>query len=183
MPEVSVQNDNYRITVEYVAENIELHGFEDALRMAADATRAAARSGNQANQPVAIPAAGTNWKIDKWWGHLGTRSREFWEAAARHVQTNPRFTFAELAQATGHDKGALKAEHRNSWKAIRDEGAPNPLNRTWDASQACNVYTMPDEVRDELLRLAGGTAPPVAPTPADPAPTGTATQAAPAQVA
>jgi hypothetical protein len=105
--------------------------------------------------PPAATAAPEDWGIDKWWEHLGGgNSRSFWTEAARHLQTHRSFTFDELAAATGIDKQSLRSYHRNSYRAINDESAPDPLGGEWDANQGCNVYTMVDVVRDEILRLS-----------------------------
>ncbi len=108
--------------------------------------------------PPRVPTPPANatvadWKIADWWEHLGEGSRSFWKEAGRHLQTHGSFTFDELAAATGIDKQSLRSYHRNSYRAINDESAPDPLGGEWDANRGCNVYTMPDVVRDELLRL------------------------------
>jgi hypothetical protein len=152
--QVSVQNGPFRVTVEFADDDKALVGLKDVLKMAEDATRGAVGPATSpAQQTTATGPA--NLKVAEWWGHLGSRSKEFWESAAVLLGTTGSFTFEELARATGVDKGALKAEHRNSWKAIKDESAPDPLDGKWDASRGCMVYSMKDEVRRELLRLAG----------------------------
>lgn len=101
---------------------------------------------------TALPAA---WNVEGWFNHLGEGSRSFWEIAARYAQNHPTFTFDELATASGTDKETLRSYQRNSYRAIRGENAPDPLPEAdWDANQGCNVYRMPDAVRDEILRLS-----------------------------
>lgn len=122
---------------------------EVALTVETLRTRAATAGAQpSATAPVA------DWKIADWLGHLGEGSRSFWNIAARHAQSNPSWTFDDLAQASGIDKETLRSYHRNSYRAIRDESAPDPLASEWDATGAFNVYRMPDVVRDEILRLA-----------------------------
>jgi hypothetical protein len=110
--------------------------------------------------PPRVPAPPANavvadWKIEEWWEHLGGgNSRSFWTEAARYAQTHRTFTFDDLAAATGIDKQSLRSYHRNTYRAINDENAPDPLGGDWDANRGCNVYTMADVVRDEILRLS-----------------------------
>jgi hypothetical protein len=93
------------------------------------------------------------WNVAAWYGHLGQGSRRFWEVAARHSLNNDTWTFDDLEAASGIDKNTLRSYHRNSYRAIRDENAPDPLRSDWNVDQACNVYQMPEAVRDELHRL------------------------------
>ncbi len=69
---------------------------------------------------------------------------------------------AEIARGLAKDKGidesaisadSLKARLRNSYRAIKREGSPNPLWSTWDHSQKRNFYKMESVVRDEILCL------------------------------
>ena len=63
------------------------------------------------------------------------------------------WTFDDLAESP-EDKKELRAHHRNSYRAIRAERAPDPLKGSrWDSKRDCQVYRMPDGVRDEILHL------------------------------
>jgi hypothetical protein len=90
--------------------------------------------------------------IVRWFNRLGTGSRIFWERAARHAQSHFEWTFDDLAESPG-DKKALRSYHRNSYRAIKVEGAADPLISRWDSKRDCQVYQMPDAVRDEILHL------------------------------
>ncbi|MEX0677098.1 MAG: hypothetical protein WD063_08490 [Pirellulales bacterium] len=101
---------------------------------------------------ITLPAH-TAGNVADWFSHLGEGSRSFWEIAARHAQTNATWTFDDLAQTSGIDRDTLRSYHRNSYRAINDESAQNPLTSEWDANRGCNVYRMADAVRDEILGL------------------------------
>ncbi len=90
--------------------------------------------------------------IAAWFNRLGVGSKSFWARAARHSQTQSEWTFDDLAQSP-EDKKTLRSNHRNSYRAIKVEGASNPLQSRWDAYRECQVYQMPNIVRDEILRL------------------------------
>jgi hypothetical protein len=87
-----------------------------------------------------------------WFNRLGAGSKIFWERAARHAQSHSEWTFADLAESP-EDKRALRSYHRNSYRAIKAEGAADPLVSKWDAKRDCQVYRMPEAVRDEILHL------------------------------
>ena len=91
--------------------------------------------------------------IARWFNRLGS-SRNFWERAARHAQTHSdsEWTFDDLADSP-EDKKTLRALHRTWYRAIKAEGATNPLNSWWDSKKDCQVYQMPNSVRDEILHL------------------------------
>jgi hypothetical protein len=95
------------------------------------------------------------WNISPWFNRLGPGSRQFWIVAAQFALTHRAWTFDDLAAASGLDKGTLRSYQRNSYRAIRAEQAPEPLGGDWDPNRQCNVYTMADVVRDEILRLSG----------------------------
>lgn len=113
------------------------------------------RSRHRPTQPPEDQPA-TAWNVAAWYGHLGRGSRSFWEIAARHAVDNETWTFDDLETASGTDKSTLRSYHRNSYRAIRDENAPDPLTSDWDVDRECNVYQMPEAVRDEILRLIEG---------------------------
>jgi hypothetical protein len=90
--------------------------------------------------------------IVRWFNRLGTGSRIFWERAARHSESHFEWTFDDLAESP-EDKKTLRSYHRNSYRAIKVEGAVDPLISRWDSKRDCQVYQMPDSVRDEILHL------------------------------
>jgi hypothetical protein len=90
--------------------------------------------------------------VARWFNRLGTGSQIFWERAARHAQSHSEWTFDDLAKSPA-DKKALRSYHRNSYRAIKVEGAADPLISRWDSKRDCQVYRMPDGVRDEILHL------------------------------
>jgi hypothetical protein len=87
-----------------------------------------------------------------WFNRLGTGSRIFWARAARRAQSHFKWTFDDLAESP-EDKKALRSYHRNSYRAIKVEGAADPLIGRWDSKRDCQVYQMLDPVRDEILHL------------------------------
>jgi hypothetical protein len=96
----------------------------------------------------ATPVAG---QVAPWFGHLGEGSRSFWQLVAQHALTNRTWTFDDLAAASGTDKETLRSYHRNSYRAIKDEGSPDPMPGDWEGNR--NVYWMADAVRDEIIQL------------------------------
>jgi hypothetical protein len=90
--------------------------------------------------------------VGGWFHRLGAGSKIFWERAARHAQSHRQWTFNDLAESPD-DKRALRSYHRNSYRAIKVEGATDPLVSRWDSKLECQVYHMPDAVRLEILRL------------------------------
>jgi hypothetical protein len=90
--------------------------------------------------------------VARWFNRLGAGSKIFWQRAARHAQSHREWTFNDLAESP-EDKRALRSYHRNSYRAIKVEGAADPLVSKWDSKRDCQVYQIPDTVRDELLRL------------------------------
>lgn len=90
--------------------------------------------------------------VGGWYGHLGVGSRRFWEVAAKHAQDHPTWTFDDLATASGIDKETLRSYHRNSYRAIKDVEAADPLKKeNWAGDHW--IYSMENTVRDEILRL------------------------------
>lgn len=110
------------------------------------------RARHEPSQPTGGQPA-TAWNVANWLAHLGQGSRSFWEIAAGHAQTQETWTFDDLVATSGVDKNTLRSYHRNSYRAIRDENAPDPLTGNWNVIRQCNVYSMPDAVRDEILRI------------------------------
>jgi hypothetical protein len=94
----------------------------------------------------------TTTSIAGWFNRLGAGSKIFWDRAARHAQSHREWTFDDLAESP-EDKRALRSFHRNSYRAIKVEGATDPLVSKWDTKRDCQVYQMPDAVRDEILHL------------------------------
>ena len=93
--------------------------------------------------------------IEKWWGHLGQTSRDFWKYAAQTAASTPHFTLQDIAHRHANTAVAsLRASLMNSHKAIKDEQAPDPMPGIWDSLRGCNVYQMSEEVCQEILRLA-----------------------------
>jgi hypothetical protein len=100
---------------------------------------------------VAAVTASAAPQVAAWYGHLGDGSRSFWQLVAQHALTHRTWTFDDLATASGTDKETLRSYHRNSYRAIKDEGAPDPMPGDWEGSY--NVYYMADAVRDAILQL------------------------------
>lgn len=90
-------------------------------------------------------------KVPAWLRHLGDRSREFWEVSARYLLSHPEFTFPRLEEFSNTPESSLRAMHRNSYRAIKLEKAPDPLSVERDADSGHNVYQMEPVVRDEIL--------------------------------
>ena len=90
--------------------------------------------------------------IARWLNRLGAGSKKFWWRAARYAQSHREWTFNDLA-VSPEDKKELRSFHRNSYRAIKAEAATDPLVSKWDSKRDCQVYHMPDAVRDEILRL------------------------------
>jgi hypothetical protein len=129
----------------------------EAAKAVIDALLAA--SEEDAPAPLAPPppptAPATAWNVAAWFGRLGEGSRRFWTIAARYSQSHQTFTFDELAADSGLDKETLRSYQRNSYRAIRAVGAPDPLGEAvWNAEQNRNTYSLPDAVRDEIIRLS-----------------------------
>ena len=93
--------------------------------------------------------------VAAWFRRLGRGSRQFWERAAKHSRSHAEWTFYDLAGGAETEKARLRSNHRNSYRAINAEGASNPLESRWNSQTKRMVYSMPDAVRDEILRLAG----------------------------
>ena|ERR1700676_1957018 len=93
-------------------------------------------------------------KVATWFRRLGKGSREFWKLAARHSRSNAEWTFDDLAEGSKKERDRLRSNHRNSHRAIKAEGASNPLVSRWDSQTKRMIYSMSDAVRDEILRLA-----------------------------
>lgn len=92
-------------------------------------------------------------EVPKWFSHLGSNSRKFWKLCAHYLLKHPSFAFEDLASDSGIDVDSLKAMHRNSYRAIKQEGSPNPLWSAWDHGSQRNIYRMDPVVRDEMLCL------------------------------
>jgi hypothetical protein len=125
----------------------------DAAARLIEAIQSAATPPTVPAPPATAPASA--WNVAGWFNHLGPGSRSFWEIAARHATTHPRWTFDDLSEATGVEKETLRSYQRNSYRAIKAEKAPDPLDSEWDANRGCNVYTLKPAVGPEILRLAG----------------------------
>jgi hypothetical protein len=96
-------------------------------------------------------------KVPAWFRHLGNRSRGFWEMSARYLLNHPEFTFPGLEQFSHTPESSLRALHRNSYRAIKLEKAPNPLSVERDPESGRNVYHMEPVVRDEILCITMNT--------------------------
>jgi hypothetical protein len=98
---------------------------------------------------------GPDYRVSAWFPRLGQGSRSFWERAAIYFRDHAELTFEALATSEA-EKQALRSYHRNSYRAINAEGAPNPLESRWDYQAGHQVYRMPDAVRDAILSLTSG---------------------------
>jgi hypothetical protein len=92
-------------------------------------------------------------KVPSWFSHLSEKSRLFWKLSAEVLLHQSDFTFADLAGREGISIASLRAMHRNSYRAIEAERAPDPLWSKWDHAAKRNIYTMDRVVRDEILSL------------------------------
>jgi hypothetical protein len=92
--------------------------------------------------------------VEKWLKRLGPGSRGFWKKAAEYATGPVLFiTFEDLEKATGVKMATLRSYHRNSYRAIKDEGAPDPMPGTWSAATKRYEYAMFPAVRDKILEL------------------------------
>jgi hypothetical protein len=92
--------------------------------------------------------------VSRWLQRLGKGSLAFWNVAATQSQAHGEWTFADLVARSGEPLNTLRSQHRNSYRAIKAEGADDPFTSRWDAAGGRRVYSMPNYVRDEILRLA-----------------------------
>jgi len=105
-------------------------------------------------QPPLATAQNPEDFIQAWLRHLGPASRKFWRDTAQYAATGrPSITFEDLELATGIAKGSLRSYHRNSYRAINHEKAPDPMPGSWDATTKRNMYGMMPAVRDKILDL------------------------------
>ncbi len=100
-----------------------------------------------------VAAADVASQVERWLAHLGPGSRSFWRLAAEFSRGRASFTFEDLSRHCGIPKATLRSYHRNSYRAIRHEEAPDPLPGLWDAQIRANVYWMADPVREKILEL------------------------------
>ena len=93
--------------------------------------------------------------VDAWFSHLGQGSRRFWRIAARYALDHPesQFTFEDLAAASGLTKGTLRSYHRNSYRAIKDEQAPDPMPGAWSQVTQRTDYMMFPGVAQRIAEL------------------------------
>jgi hypothetical protein len=106
---------------------------------------------NSAGKRVATADVGS--QVERWLAHLGPGSRSFWRLAAEFLRDREQVTFEDLSQHYGIPTATLRSYHRNSYRAIHREEAPDPLPGQWDDRIQANVYRMPDSVRDKILEL------------------------------
>lgn len=93
--------------------------------------------------------------IDAWFSHLGPGSRRFWKIAAQYALAHPesQFTFEDLAAASSLSKGTLRSYHRNSYRAIKDEQAPDPMPGAWSQVTQRTDYMMFPGVAQRIVEL------------------------------
>lgn len=91
--------------------------------------------------------------VYRWLSHLGEGSRKFWKLAARYSTDHATLTFEDLEREYGIGKETLRSHHRNSYRAINDEKAPDPMPGAWDQQALRNVYSMTPAVRDKINEL------------------------------
>jgi hypothetical protein len=92
--------------------------------------------------------------VDAWLRHLGPGSRRFWRIAAEYaLNRNCNITFDDLERASNISRESLRSYHRNSYRAIKNEGALDPMPGNWDAAFGRTTYAMLEVVRDRILEL------------------------------
>lgn len=122
------------------------------------------REGGEPDAPVALPGgpempgplAGGGDPVDfveAWLSHLGEGSRKFWKLAAQYSTNHATLTFEDLQREYGISRETLRSHHRNAYRAINDERAPDPMPGTWDQQTQRNVYSLSPAVRDRILEL------------------------------
>jgi hypothetical protein len=92
-------------------------------------------------------------QVERWLAHLGPGSRSFWRKAAEFLREHESFTFDELARYYEIPMSTLRSFHRNSYRAIRNEDAPDPLSGHLDDRNQKTIYKMTNSVRDLILEL------------------------------
>ena len=100
-----------------------------------------------------VAAADVAHQVERWLSHLGPGSRSFWRLAAEFSRGRASFTFKNLSRHFGIPTATLRSYHRNSYRAIRQEKAHDPLPSLWDSQIRANVYCMSDSVREKILEL------------------------------
>jgi hypothetical protein len=103
--------------------------------------------------PLTTAAGNPEDFVEAWLGHLGEGSRKFWRIAARYAVDHPLITFEDLARSSGLSRETLRSYHRNSYRAIGDEKAPDPMPGTWSQVTKRTEYSMAAAVRDKILEL------------------------------
>lgn len=106
------------------------------------------------NKTLSASARRDGLVVARWLRRLGEGSLRFWYLAAKQSKAKSEWTFGELAAASRQRLAKLRSRHRNSYRAIKAEGADDPLTSRWDAAGRHRVYAMSNDVRDEVLRLA-----------------------------
>ncbi|MDB5293822.1 MAG: hypothetical protein JWL69_5063 [Phycisphaerales bacterium] len=112
--------------------------------------------------PPAVTAVPGNPEvfIEKWLKRLGPGSRKFWKLVAQHALTqNFLITFEDLKLNTGISTATLRSYHRNSYRAIKDEKAPDPMPGVWSGATKRYEYAMSHAVRDKIIELTKNDAP------------------------
>jgi hypothetical protein len=100
------------------------------------------------------PAGKAEDFVEKWLTRLGAGSRKFWRLAAeKAAKLNWLITFEDLEKETGIKAATLRSYHRNSYRAINDEHAPDPMPGSWSGATKRYEYAMSHAVRDRILQL------------------------------
>ena len=92
-------------------------------------------------------------QVPRWFAPLGLEAKRFWIDSATFLLKHPWFSFADVEEISGVAVDSLKARYRNSCRAIKKEGSPDPLWQTFDQRLQTNIYRMEPVVRDEILCL------------------------------